>query len=272
VHFASMLSASAQANPRLSTQINVMGAANAFEAAARLEMEKVVWMSSSGVFGAGSVPDSGVVNDHSVPDPEWTYGAAKLMGEKLAVAYADKYGINITGVRPTRVYGFGEHVKLARGGASSWLGNLLYKPAIGNEHCVVPFGRRKLNFLYVEDVSDGVLKALQYREPEGADSYLFSGDHRLISDAHAFVTRVLPEANCELSMDDLELVNGAAWAFTMDADSSRATERFGFRAKHSMEEGVLETLNRNRATVGLPPLPAPSSERTAADSTAGSHA
>lgn len=34
VHFASMLSAIAQANPWHSTQINVMGAANAFEAAA----------------------------------------------------------------------------------------------------------------------------------------------------------------------------------------------------------------------------------------------
>jgi UDP-glucose 4-epimerase len=266
VHFATMLAASAQASPWLSTRINVMGTGNAFEAAARLHMDKVVWMSSSSVFGARSIPPSGVVNDDSVPDPEWAYGASKLMGEKLAIAYADKFGVNITGIRPTRVYGFGEHVKLSRGGASSWLNNLLYLPAIGAEPGVVPFGRRSLNFLYVEDVSDGVLKALRYRDPEGASSYLFSGDHRPISEAVDFVRRLLPDAGLDLSMEDLPLARGAGLAFAMDADSSRASERFDFDARHTMEAGVYRTLNANRVFAGLPPIPEPPEARVPAAS------
>jgi nucleoside-diphosphate-sugar epimerase len=256
-HFATMLSASAQAQPWLSTQINVMGTANAFEVAARLQMDKVVWMSSNSVFGRRSVPASGTVDDDSVPDPEWAYGASKLMGEKLALAYAGKFGVNITGIRPTRVYGFGEHVKLSRGGASSWLNNLLYAPAIGREPAVVPFGRRSLNFLYVEDVSAGVVKALQYRDPDGAGSCLFSGDHRPISEAFDFVRRLLPDAKITLSMDDLPLAPGAGLAFAMNADSSRARNDFGFEPRHTMEAGVYKTLNGNRIHAGLSPIPEP---------------
>ncbi len=257
VHFATMLAASAQSAPWQATRVNVMGTANAFEAAARLQMEKLVWMSSNSVFGARSAPPGERVGDDSIPDPEWAYGASKLMGEKLAVAYADKYGLNITGIRPTRVYGFGEHVKVSRGGASSWLNNLLYLPAVGGEPAVVPFGRRSLNFLYVEDVAAGVVRALHYRDPDGASSYLFSGDHRPVSEAFDFVHRLLPEAPITLSMDDLPLPRGAGFAFTMDPDSSRATKRFGFTARHTMEAGVYKTLNGYRLHAGLPPIPHP---------------
>jgi UDP-glucose 4-epimerase len=183
------------------------------------------------------------------------------MGEKLALAYADKFGVNITGIRPTRVYGFGEHVKLSRGGASSWLNNLLYFPAISGEPSVVPFGRRSLNFLYVEDVADGVVKALRYRDPDGASSYLFSGDHRPISEAFNFVQRLLPDAKITLSMDDLPPARGAGLAFAMNADSSRARNDFGFEPRHKMEAGIYKTLNGNRTYAGLAPLPEPAEAR-----------
>src|SRR4051794_5651324 len=55
VHCATMLAASAQPHPWLSTRVNVMGTANAFEVASRLQMEKVVWMSSNSIFGQRSV-------------------------------------------------------------------------------------------------------------------------------------------------------------------------------------------------------------------------
>jgi nucleoside-diphosphate-sugar epimerase len=257
VHFATMLAASSEANPWLATRINVMGTANAFEVAARLHMDKVVWMSSNSVFGSRSAPESGIVDDSCVPDPTWAYGASKLMNEKLALSYANKFGLDITGIRPTRVYGFGEYVKLSRGGGSSWLNNLLYTPAVGGEPAVVPFGTRSLNFLYVEDVSDGVVKALNYREPEGASSYLFNGDHRRISDAFEFVHKLLPDAPITLSMDDPDLAKGQALAFEMKTDSTRATNAFGFKARHRMEAGVYRTLNGNRTYAGLPPLPKP---------------
>jgi UDP-glucose 4-epimerase len=254
MHFASMLPTSAENAPWLSAHVNVMGSANAFEVAARLEMDKVVWASSSSVFGARSAGPSGVVDDSCVFDPHFSYGAAKIMGEKLARAYAEKYDLNITGVRPMRVYGFGEHVKLSRGGGSSWLSNLLYKPAISNDPVTVPFGKRSLGFLYVEDLVQAMLTALDFKEPTGSGNYLIDGDYRPIRDAVEFVRRLLPEAKIELSDDDLPLPSGATLNFEMRTDSSGATRAFGYKARHSMEAGIFRTINGNRIHAGLPAL------------------
>jgi nucleoside-diphosphate-sugar epimerase len=262
-HFATMLGGSARERPWLSTNINVMGTANAFETAARTGMRKVVWTSSSGIFGPRSEAADGSVDDSSVPDPLGVYGAAKLMCEKLALGYAGKFGLNITGVRPTRVYGFGEHVKLTRGGGSSWLNDLLYRPAIGEGPSVVPFGQRALDFLYVEDVAAGLIKALGWQDPNGADSFLLSGDRRPIAEAVDFVRRLLPDAQITLDEHDLDPSQGATLAFSIKADSSRATSAFGFQARHSMEAGVFRTVNENRLLAGLDPIQEPVEARTA---------
>ena len=257
MHFASLLPTATEAQPWLGAQVNVMGTANVFETAARLSMDKVVWASSSSVFGSRSAGPSQVVNDDSVFDPHSGYGAAKLLGEKMARAYAEKYGLNITGVRPMRVYGFGEHVKLSRGGGSSWLAELLYKPAIGLGPSKVPFGHRSIGLLYVEDLIAGMLAALEFQEPDGAQSYLIDGDYRPIREAVDFVRQLLPDAQIEVEDVDLKLAPGATFGFEMKTDSSKATAAFGYRARHSMEAGVYRTINGNRVFAGLPELPEP---------------
>jgi UDP-glucose 4-epimerase len=260
VHLATMLSASAEANPYEATRVNVMGTANVFEVAARLGLRKVVWTSSSSVFGRRSAAEAGIVFDDSVVDPEWTYGAAKLMGERLARAYAAK-GVNITSIRPTRTYGFGEHVKLTRGGGSSWLAALLYGAAIGQGPIDVPFGTRSVDFLYVEDLAAAIVAALEFTEPDGAGHYLISGDYRPVREAVEFVRRLLPDARIGVDDEDLDLRPGATVGFSMQCDSSRAAAAFGYRQRHSMEAGVYKTVNRNRLGAGLSAIPEPPEAR-----------
>ncbi len=253
MHFATLLSSAAQLNPLLATHVNVIGTANVFEVAARLDMDKVVWASSGDVFGPRSVPASGVITDDCVYDPAWIYGASKLMSEKLAVAYFDKHGTDITGLRLTRVYGFGEYIKMSRGGGSSWLANLLYIPAVNGGPSTVPFGRRNLDFLYVEDVADAFLKAWTFRSDKSSN-YIISGDYRPISEAVDFVSRLLPDAQITLDPDDLPLPKGSGLAFSRRLDSSRAGADFGYRSRYSMEAGVYRTVNGNRVFAGLPPI------------------
>jgi nucleoside-diphosphate-sugar epimerase len=260
LHFATLLSAGAQQNPLLAAHVNVLGTVNVFEVASRLAMEKVVWASTVDVFGGRSVNASGVITDDCVYDPGFVYGASKVLSEKLAFSYAEKHGVDITGLRLARVYGFGEHVKLARGGGTSWFANLTYRPVVETGRFVVPFGTRSMDFLYVEDVADAFLKALHHR-PGGSDNYLISGDYRPLREAVDFVRELLPEADIELSMDDLDLVSGAGMGFSRDYDSSRATLDFGWSPRFSMEAGVFRTINGNRDMVGLPLLPEPAVAR-----------
>jgi nucleoside-diphosphate-sugar epimerase len=266
LHFASLLPATAEALPWLSGHVNVMGTANVFETAARLEMDKVVWCSSSSVFGPRSIGTDGLVNDDSVFDPTFSYGAAKLMDETLARAYSAKYGLNISGVRPMRVYGFGEHVKLSRGGGSSWLAGLIYTPAVGGESKPVPFGHRSIGMVYVEDLIRAMLTAREFVEPEGADNYLIDGDYRRVRDIADYVRTLLPDAVIEVEDVDPPLARGGTLNFELHTDSSKAAAAFGYKPRFSMEAGVYRTLNDNRIYAGLPALPEPPAARVAEDS------
>jgi nucleoside-diphosphate-sugar epimerase len=256
VHLASLVSAGAEANPPRAVRVNVEGTANVFETASRLRLEKVVWASSIDVFGARSVPDSGVITDGSSYDPVNAYGAGKVMCEQLALRYYDNHGTDITGLRLSRVYGFGEHIKAARGGGSSWLSSLLYDPAVGAGPSVVPFGRRHLDFHYVEDVAGALVGALHHRDGRGI-SYITHGDYRPIAEAVEFVRELLPDAQVTLDPDDKVLPAGSSISWSRRYDASGAEAALGIRSRFSMETGLYRTLNANRVFAGLPDIPRP---------------
>lgn len=257
VHLASLLSAGVEANPPLAMQVNVVGTVNVFEAAARLQMARVVWASSVDVFGDRSATTSGIVTDDSPYDPPFIYGAGKVMGEHLAERYAQNHGLSIAGLRLTRAYGFGEHIKAGRGGGSSWLSGLLYEPAVGSGvPVVVPFGRRPMDFLYLEDAADAFMRALS-TTLSGSHNYITRGDFRQVSEAYDFVRTLFPDAPVSLVMEDAPLPAGSSLAWERRYDGSRAAADLGYVSQHTLETGLLRTINYNRASVGLPPVAMP---------------
>lgn len=258
VHMASMLSAAVEANPPLAIQVNAMGTANVFETAAQLKLEKVVWGSSMDVFGHGPAYADKTINDDFTYDPPYIYGATKVLNEYLARQYARNYGLSITGMRLSRIYGYGEHIKASRGSGTSWLSSLLYDPALGNDtEVVVPFGARSMDFVYIEDVAAAVTKALSHTE-SGSRNYLTVGEFRPIKDAYDFVRSVFPTAPIRLEEDDAPLPPGSSMTWAIKHDGSRAAAEIGYTPQVTLEEGLLRTINSNRADAGLPPVSAPS--------------
>ena len=257
IHLASMLSAGVEANPPLAMHVNVVGTANVFEAAARLRLEKVVWASSVDVFGDGSVNSAGVVTDDAPYDPPFIYGAGKVMGEQLAFRYAANHDLSITGLRLTRAYGFGEHIKARRGGGSSWMSGLLYEPAVGSgAPVVVPFGRRPMDFLYLEDAASAFMRALA-SPVSGSNNFIIRGDFRQVSEAYDFVRSLFPDAPLTLVMDDAPLPPGSSLAWERRYDGSRAAAELAYTSQFNLETGLLRTINYNRANVGLPAVTMP---------------
>lgn len=264
VHMASMLSAAVEANPPLAVQVNSVGTANVFETAARLKLDKVVWASSMDVFGHGPAYEGKTIDDDFPYDPPYVYGATKVFSEYLARQYARNHGLSITGMRLSRIYGYGEHIKATRGSGTSWLSSLLYDPAVGtNTEVVVPFGARSMDFVYIEDVASAFLKALAHTEP-GSRNYLTLGDYRPIADAYTFVRRVFPDAPVRLDRQDAPLPSGSSMTWAVRHDGGRAAAEIDYRPRFHLEEGLLRTMNDNRAAAGLQPVSAPEP--------AGSHA
>lgn len=83
--------------------VNVNGTEDLLLAALAAKVRKVIYVSSSAVFGA---PKSNPVHEESPPTPGEAYGRAKLEGEKLCRAYAAQ-GLDVTIIRPRTIMGHG---------------------------------------------------------------------------------------------------------------------------------------------------------------------
>lgn len=83
--------------------VNVHGTENLLRAAREAKLRKVIYVSSSAVFG---VPKSNPVTENTPPTPGEAYGRAKLAGEEHCGRYA-RLGPDVTIIRPRTIMGHG---------------------------------------------------------------------------------------------------------------------------------------------------------------------
>ncbi len=83
--------------------VNIDGTRNLLQAATAAGVVKVVYTSSSAVFGA---PRVNPVTEETVPTPAEAYGRAKLSGEALCREYVAR-GLDVSIVRPRTILGHG---------------------------------------------------------------------------------------------------------------------------------------------------------------------
>jgi nucleoside-diphosphate-sugar epimerase len=88
---------------RLFESVNVEGTRNLLEAAKLEGVSKVVYTSSSAVFGA---PKTNPVTEDTEPAPGEAYGRAKFEAEKICHRYADG-GLDVSIIRPRTILGHG---------------------------------------------------------------------------------------------------------------------------------------------------------------------
>lgn len=125
-HLAAVVSGAAEADFDLGMRVNVDATRGLLEACRRLPAPpRLVFASSVAVFG-GQLP--AVLDDHTTPVPQTSYGAQKLIGELLVADYARKGFIDGRAVRlPTIVVRPGA----PNAAASSFASGIIREPLAG---------------------------------------------------------------------------------------------------------------------------------------------
>ena len=237
VHLPSLLHPASDENPPLAIRVNVQGQATILEAARLFDLEKVVWASSVVVFGSRSSHAERVLSNDAPHHPVNMYGATKSFDEFLTNHYVREWGIDALGLRFTIVYGPGR-VR----GASSFV-NELVKAGLG-EPAIVPFGDDVVDWQYVEDVADLVVKCLGVPKTQ---TTIFNTrfDIRSIREAGDYIRELVPEARISYEPGEF----GIAW----ELDDSVLQAEIGFEPRFSMERGLKESVDHARREAGLPP-------------------
>ena len=96
-------------NPVETMMANVFGVKELLEYARRVRAKKVIYVSSSEVYGKAAPRKGGYREDDygfvDVLDVRSSYPMGKRAAETLCVSYAKEYGVNVSIVRPGHIYG-----------------------------------------------------------------------------------------------------------------------------------------------------------------------
>ncbi|MCH8545006.1 MAG: NAD-dependent epimerase [Alcanivorax sp.] len=144
-------------NPMAYADSNLTGFLTILEGCRHSKVEHLVFASSSSVYGANeTMPFS---ESDNVDHPVSLYAATKKANELMAHTYSHIYGLPTTGLRFFTVYG-------------PWgrpdMSPILFARAIteGTPLKVFNYGEHKRDFTYIDDIVDGVIRALN-RIPAG---------------------------------------------------------------------------------------------------------
>ncbi|MFX0142308.1 MAG: SDR family oxidoreductase [Candidatus Hodarchaeota archaeon] len=141
--------------PNSCNDVNVNGVLNVLNAARKDDVEKVVFASSSSVYGdTPTLPKK----EDMRKIPISPYGVSKLAGESYMQVFYHIYGIKTISLRYFNVFGPRQRDSPYSGVIAIWLGRIL------NNKDLIIFGdgRNSRDFTYIKDVIQANLKAVEH--------------------------------------------------------------------------------------------------------------
>lgn len=186
------------------------------------DVERFVYFSSSMVYGNFETPT--VTEDHP-KEPIGIYGALKLSGERIVIAYNQVFGLPYTIIRPSALYG--------PGCVSKRVTQLFVENALAGAPLRIDGdGSEKVDFSYIDDVVEGL--CLSIASPNGVNETfnITAGNARSINELVAAVRDHFP--NLEAVYAERDALRPHRGTLSIE----KARSLIGYAPAVSLEEGV----------------------------------
>jgi len=240
IHLAYFLGTGGMRNPLPSINVNCIGTTNIFEAARLTGITRVVYMSSVAVFPMRTTLTGRELSEDDPPAPDSVYGACKLFNEHIANYYAQAYGLDPVGIRPTSVFGMGRG---QRRGADADHFMVLPELALLGHPVTMPPDGQVADWLYVLDAAEVFRRAYRAKDLKHR-VFNMSGPSRRTGEITAYLREILPQA--KISVSDKPFV------VTSLLKTDRLRTELNFTPKYTVEDGILAYLNDVRRREGMP--------------------
>jgi UDP-glucuronate 4-epimerase len=228
-------------DPALYASVNIEGTAVLLEAARRAGARRVVFGSSSSVYGdTAPVPFN---EDWPALLPISPYAATKRAGELLCATFAQLYGLRVMALRFFTVYGPRQRPDLA-----------IHKfTRLIAEGRLVPFygdGSSERDYTYIDDIVGGVLAAVDWTTaPESALEIVNLGESRTTR-LDALVALIAREVGKEARLERLPAQPGDVRRTC--ADVRKAGRVLGYRPTTPVADGIPRFVRWFEETHGHP--------------------
>ncbi len=226
------------ADPITNSQVNVEGFLNVLLAARHANVRRVVYASSSAVYGETStIPQI----EHVVGDILSPYAAAKAANEHYATAFEKSYGLSTVGLRYFNVFGRRQDPNGAYAAViPRWVANL-----IGGVPCeIFGDGETTRDFLYVVDVVQANILAATAESTEARGVFnVACGQETTLNQLFHTIRRELlqhlPDLDASAPRHSAARVGDIRRSL---ADISKARTQLGFAPSYQPDEGLREAL------------------------------
>lgn len=140
--------------PQKVMEVNIKGILNLLDFTRERDIKKILFTSSSEIYGFPKIFPTPESEDMIIPDPynpRFSYSSSKIIGELLCINYSKKYGFDHTIVRYHNIYGPNmghEHV----------IPEFIRKLIKNEEFLVEGDGTESRSFCYIDDAVNGTIQ------------------------------------------------------------------------------------------------------------------
>lgn len=202
---------------------NILATQHLLEAVRRTTGPRVVYASSSSVYG-NAVRYPSVETD--LRRPFSPYGVTKLSAEQLCLTYADVFGMEVVGLRYFSVYGPRQRPDMG-------VHRIIEAARTGSTFTIYGNGDQVRDMTYVGDVIEATILAAGGAVPSRSVANVAGGSNVSLNELISMVGAI---AGCQVHTNRIEAQAGDVTR--TGGDTSRARAVLGWEPRVSLEEGL----------------------------------
>ena len=216
--------------PGLTFEINVRGTQNVLEAARMFDAKRIIYTSTSEVYGSAQYIPIDEKHPLNAPHP---YGASKIAADRMCYAYIQTYGMNISILRLFNVFGPRQR-DLGYGGVIS----IFTRRILSNIPPVIyGDGSQTRDYTYVEDAVRAFDLVLKHDEPIAEPVNFGTGKEISILN---LANKLIDLCDKKGDVKPVQVEPRIGEVERLIANASRAKELLGWEPKYGIDEGLGE--------------------------------
>lgn len=216
-------------NPLKTNEVNITGTLNILLAARDRQVKKVVYASSSAVYGDAPSPNV----ETMAPNPTSPYALSKLAGEYYCQLFSNIYGLPTVSLRYFNIYGPRQDADSDYAGV---IPKFIYRLLRNQPPIVYGDGEQTRDFIFVGDVVRATILSAK-RGPQG--EVINIGSNKNLS-VNQLANKLIKLTGNNLKPTYAEPQPGDVRHSL--ADISKAQRLLDFRANFSLEDGLAKTI------------------------------
>jgi UDP-glucose 4-epimerase len=239
IHCAAVVGiVNAMASPLNTMRINVEGSMNVLAAMRLFDVPRMINLSSEEIYGAFETP---LIDETHPCRPVKPYGISKYAVEQLARDFVQENAMEAIHIRTCWVFGPGlPRLRIPKTFLDAAIEGRRLHIASGADY--------RVDQIYIDDLVQGVVKALDHREHRHDAYHITTGNAPSLGEMVAMIRDIVPGADMAIGKGDYEITPGIIAVRKGALDCSRAHDAFGYTPRFHLREALAAYVAAKRAS------------------------